>query len=290
MTASSCRRSSPTSPGCGCSADAAPAAASAPSPTAPAGLEPGSPFGKSIEAIAVYLHYAQAIGIERLRLVFGELFGRSISEGALCNILARAQAPLAAAAAVDRGAGHGRGRGRVGRNLGAGDEADLLGMGVRDRRLRVASSSVPAGAPAWCGRCSATLRPQRVDLRQPRAASAATPMTWQVCLAHLLRDAQYAIDCGDDGFSAAFKRLLLRADCHRAAARPSARHHAGNSIAPIWTAGSTAMHGRCRARGEAAEKLRRRIARDREHLFVFVTDRRCARHQQRIRARATARA
>ena len=26
-------------------------------------------------------------------------------------------------------------------------------------------------------------------------------------------------------------------------------------------------------RGEAAEKLRRRIARDREHLFLFVTDR-----------------
>jgi transposase len=68
--------------------------------TAPAGLEPGSPFGKSIEAIAGSLHYAQAIGIERLRLVFGELFGLSISEGALCNVLARAQAPLAAAASA----------------------------------------------------------------------------------------------------------------------------------------------------------------------------------------------
>ena len=33
--------------------------------TAPAGFEPGSPFGKSIEAITVYLHYAQSIGIER---------------------------------------------------------------------------------------------------------------------------------------------------------------------------------------------------------------------------------
>ena len=27
---------------------------------APDGLEPGSPFGKSIEALVVYLHYAQA--------------------------------------------------------------------------------------------------------------------------------------------------------------------------------------------------------------------------------------
>jgi transposase len=34
---------------------------------------------------------------------------------------------------------------------------------------------------------------------------------WQVCLAHLLRDARYAIECGDTAFSAAFKRLLLRA-------------------------------------------------------------------------------
>ena len=34
---------------------------------------------------------------------------------------------------------------------------------------------------------------------------------WQVCLAHLLRDARYAVECGDVAFSAAFKRLLLRA-------------------------------------------------------------------------------
>ena len=34
---------------------------------------------------------------------------------------------------------------------------------------------------------------------------------WQVCLAHLLCDATYAIECGDTAFSAAFKRLLLRA-------------------------------------------------------------------------------
>jgi len=58
--------------------------------TAPETLAPGSPFGRSIEALVVYLHYAQAIGIERLRALMGEVFGRSISEGAICNILARA--------------------------------------------------------------------------------------------------------------------------------------------------------------------------------------------------------
>ena len=65
---------------------------------APAGLEPGSPFGRSIEAMVVYLHYAHAIGLERLRALMGEVFGLSISEGALCNILARARAPLEATA------------------------------------------------------------------------------------------------------------------------------------------------------------------------------------------------
>jgi transposase len=56
---------------------------------APAGLQQGSPFGHSIAAMVVYLHYAHAIGMERLALLMGELFSLSISEGAICNILAR---------------------------------------------------------------------------------------------------------------------------------------------------------------------------------------------------------
>ena len=39
---------------------------------APAGLEPGSPFGLSIAAMVVYLHYAHAIGMERLALLHGQ--------------------------------------------------------------------------------------------------------------------------------------------------------------------------------------------------------------------------
>jgi len=33
----------------------------------------------------------------------------------------------------------------------------------------------------------------------------------QICLAHLLRDAKYAIEEGDDGFATGFRRLLLHA-------------------------------------------------------------------------------
>src|SRR5450631_2610188 len=64
---------------------------------APAGLEPGSPFGQSISALVVYLHYTHAIGMERLATIMDEIFGVSISEGAISNVLARAREPLLAA-------------------------------------------------------------------------------------------------------------------------------------------------------------------------------------------------
>ena len=41
---------------------------------APSGLEPGSPFGQSIAALVVYLHYAHAIGLERLAALMGDIF------------------------------------------------------------------------------------------------------------------------------------------------------------------------------------------------------------------------
>jgi transposase len=49
---------------------------------APPGLEQGSPFGDSIAAMVVYLHYAHAIGMERLALLMNELFALSISANA----------------------------------------------------------------------------------------------------------------------------------------------------------------------------------------------------------------
>jgi transposase len=67
---------------------------------APPGLEPGSPFGASIAALVVYLHYAHAIGLARLKVLRDEAFGLAISEGGLCTLLARAGKPLANEAAA----------------------------------------------------------------------------------------------------------------------------------------------------------------------------------------------
>ena len=64
---------------------------------APEGFDAGSPFGPGLSALIIHLHVTQAISFERLARLMAEVFGVTISEGAIANILARAQAPLIAA-------------------------------------------------------------------------------------------------------------------------------------------------------------------------------------------------
>jgi transposase len=236
---------------------------------APAGLEPCSPFGKSIEAIAVYLHYAQAIGIERLRLVFGELFGLSISEGAICNMLARAQAPLEAAASAISAL-------VTASDVVASDETSVRVMKKTCWEwVFVTAACVlhiihPSRGAGVVRALFGENRP-RVWISDSLGSQRGHADLWQVCLAHLLRDAQYAIDCGDGAFSTAFKRLLLRA-----IAIGRRRETLRDTTLAQYRADLDRRLNRVLGlprRGDAAERLRRRIARDREHLFVFVTDR-----------------
>ena len=236
---------------------------------APAGLEPGSPFGKSIEALVVYLHYAQAIGLERLRTLLGEIFALSISEGAISNMLARASAPLSAAATMIAAQ-------VTTSDVIASDETSVRVMKktcwewVFVSAVAVLHVIRPSRGADVVRELFDGMRP-RVWVSDSLASQRGHADLWQVCLAHLLRDAQYAIDCGDDAFSAAFKRLLLRA-----IAIGRRREALQDSTLRQYRADLDRRLDRVLAlprRGETAEKLRRRIARDREHLFVFVTDR-----------------
>jgi transposase len=237
--------------------------------SAPPDLEPGSPFGKSIEAIAVYLHYGQAIGIERLRLVFSELFGLSISEGAICNILARAQAPLEAAASA------------IATQVTAADVVASDETSVRVMKktcwewVFVTAACVlhiirPSRGARVVRELFGQMRPL-VWISDSLASQRGHADIWQACLAHLLRDAQYAIDCGDEGFAPAFKRLLLRA-----IAIGRRRDRLRDTTLAQYRADLDRRLDRVlslQRHGDVAEKLRRRIARDREHLFVFITNR-----------------
>ena len=176
---------------------------------APSGLEPGSPFGQSIAAMVVYLHYAHAIGLERLAALMGEMFALTISEGAISNILARARDPLVAAAAA------------IGETVTASevvcsDETSARVTGktwwewVFVGTLAVLHIIRPSRGKAVVRELFGIIQPM-VWVSDMLGSQRGHGVEWQVCLAHLLRDARYAIECGDPTFSTAFKLLLLRA-------------------------------------------------------------------------------
>jgi transposase len=176
---------------------------------APEGLEPGSPFGPGIAALVLHLHITQAIGFERLVKLMDEVFGVTLSEGAVANILARAEAPMIVA-------------------------AERIAEEVRASAV-VASDETSARVKGktwwqWVMHCSTAIYHVITDSRGAKVVTGflrgAIPEVWvadrygaqaghglerQLCLAHLLRDAQYAIDEGDTVFAPAFKALLLRA-------------------------------------------------------------------------------
>src|ERR1019366_6451146 len=52
-------------------------------------LTVGTPFGPRIHALAIYLKTRQALSYERLQQAFSDLFGLTISQGALMNMFAR---------------------------------------------------------------------------------------------------------------------------------------------------------------------------------------------------------
>src|SRR3954463_16268850 len=91
---------------------------------------------------------------------------------------------------------------------------------------------------------------------------------WQICLAHQLRDCQYAIDAGDAVFAPRMKALLLRAVVlarrHRdlaASTRREYRRRLDHALDAVMALAPTARHGK---------RLRRRYGKVRSHLFTFL--------------------
>ena len=92
----------------------------------------------------------------------------------------------------------------------------------------------------------------------------------QMCLAHLLRDATYAIDEGDEGFALGFRFLLLRAVAigrRRDALKDStlAQYH-GDLERRLDRLLAGAVPDK-----PAARRLFRAMRRDRDDLFRFIT-------------------
>ena len=68
----------------------------------PADMPPGSPFGPGIVSAVTYLHACQMVSYNRLTETLGGMFNLKLSEGAIANMLARAQNAVRRARRRDR--------------------------------------------------------------------------------------------------------------------------------------------------------------------------------------------
>src|SRR5450432_2167319 len=175
----------------------------------PADMPPGSPFGPGIVSLVTYLHACQMVSYNRMTEVLDGMFGLKLSEGAIANMLARAAKPFAA-------------------------RADEIAQTVRQSPV-IASDETSArvcGKTHWQWTFAAAtavyhiIAPTRGKVVPTAFLGQAKPKVWlsdrlaaqckhadahQYCLAHLIRDAQYAIYAGDTVFAPAFKCFLQKA-------------------------------------------------------------------------------
>ncbi len=175
----------------------------------PADMQSGSPFGPGIVSIAAYLHGCHMVSYDRLTEVFAGLLGLKLSEGAIANMLARAATPFAAEA------------GKIAdivRNspVIASDETSARVCGKTWWQWLFASASavyhtiVPTRGKVVPVEFLGGAKP-KVWISDRLAAQCKHAQAHQYCLAHLIRDAQFAIDAGDTVFAPGFKAFLKRA-------------------------------------------------------------------------------
>jgi transposase len=237
---------------------------------APAGLEPGSPFGPNLRAFVLYLRFAQAIPFARLARLLSDLFGLAISEGALANLLQDS------AAAFTAQASHIRRRLLSGTILQSDETSVRVGKRTFWTWVFHHGDSAcflihPSRSKAVVGGFLGDIRPEVWVSDRLAAQMGWATAEHQVCLAHLLRDTQYAIDAGDDRFAPGIMTLLKRA-------MRIGRRRAGLADATL-----VAYHARLQTgldallaivpATKAGQKLQRIIKRFRQNLFVFITNR-----------------
>jgi transposase len=156
----------------------------------------GTPFGPRLHAVATYLKTFQALSYERLQAALADLFGLTISQGGLMNLLRRAQ-----------------GRFQAGREeaVSALRRAEIVASDETSVRIE------GANAYHWVFRCREAVvhhaAPTRAGSVVREVMDGHKPEVWlsdrysaqqghgaaqQTCLAHLARDVAYAREASED--------------------------------------------------------------------------------------------
>jgi transposase len=236
----------------------------------PEGMTPGTPFGPTIHALLLYLHHSHHVGFERLARAMGELFGLAISEGAIANAFTRMVEPLNAL----RRSIKARLRGAA---VIASDETTTRINGVTHWHWVFCSKDAilheiaPRRAKAVAEGVLDNHRPE-VWVSDRYAGQQDLAATHQVCLAHVLRDVQYAIDSGDEAFAPKLRDLL-----RWTIGIGQRRDHLKDSTLASYLARAESRLDNLLAvpaAHKAGRKLQRQTKAWRTKLFVFMTDRR----------------
>jgi transposase len=250
----------------------------------PEGLEPGTPFSLNIVALAMYLRFTQAISYRRLSRLLLELFGLAISEGALDAAFQRAMprfdaevgailARLRRARVVCSDETSVRIDGRTCWNWA--QPAKVPAMRSIDGRQAEGFQNGEVVIHVIHHSRGAGVVSQVMDGHRPAiwvsdlyGAQQGHAEEWQICLAHQLRDCQFAIEAGDAIFAPRMKALLLRAFVmarrrHHLAesTRHQYRQRMEHELDAVMALAPTDRNGK---------RLRKRYGKVRSHLFTFL--------------------
>ena len=236
---------------------------------APAGMAPGTPFGPGIRSVLLYLHHSHHVGFERLARVARELFGLTISQGAIVNAFRRIETGLdEARTAIKK-------KLQTARIIASDETTTRIDGVLRWHWVFLSDQAVLHEIVASRGRAIAETvlgehRPE-VWISDRYAGQQGLAEVHQVCLAHVLRDVQYAIDCGDTIFAPKI-RDLLRWAIRIGKRRPGLKDSTLAANAAKAERRLDALVGVPAAHPAGAD-LQRQIKAWRTKFFVFMTNR-----------------
>jgi transposase len=169
----------------------------------------GTPFGPRLHAVATYLKTFQALSYERLQAALADLFGLTLSQGGLMNLLQRAQGRFA----------EGRAKAVAALRQAAVVASDETGVRIEG-----------SNAYHWVFRCAEAVvhhaSPTRGAIVVRTVMDGHRPEVWcsdrysaqqghadahQTCLAHLARDVAYADEASEDVLPSRLQLWLHRA-------------------------------------------------------------------------------
>lgn len=236
----------------------------------PEAMAPGTPFGPGIRSLLAYLHHSHHVGFARLARMLKELFGLTLSEGAIANAFRRMGTGLEAACAALKAK-------LLDAGVIASDETTTRVDGVTHWQWVFVSDQAvlheiaPSRARSVAAAVLGAHQPE-VWISDRYAGQQELGRAHQVCLAHVLRDVQYAIDGGDTVVAAKIRDHLQGA-IRIGKRRPHLKDSTLAAYAAKAERGLDALVG-VPAAHPVGRDLQHQIKAWRGKFFVFLTDRR----------------